>query len=45
VVEGDHAVCHILLEAIFGDGAIATFSGNDGGDAPILQPEKEPAEL
>ncbi len=45
VVEGDHAVGHVLLEPVAGEGALAPLGGDDGGDAPGLEPGEEPAQL
>ena len=45
VVEHDHAVRHVLLDAVAGQRTVAAFAGDDGGDPAILQPGEEPAKL
>ncbi len=45
VVQGDHAVGHVLLEAVTGDSALTALGRHDGGDALRLQPAEEAAQL
>ena len=44
-VEQDHAVGHVLLEAVARQRGLAPLAGDDGGDALVLQPAKEPVQL
>ena len=45
VVEGDYAVSHVLLETVAGEGRLPGLAGDDGGDPPVLEPRKQPAQL
>ena len=45
VVEQDHAVGDVLLQAVAGQRALAPLAGDDGGDALVLEPAEQPAEL
>ena len=45
VVEQDDAVRDIFLDAVPGQLPIAAFAGDDGGDALVLQPGEQPAQL
>ena len=45
VVEQDHAVGDVLLQAVAGQGALAALAGDDGGDALVLEPAEQPAQL
>ena len=46
MVEHDHAVGDVLLDPVPGEStAVAPLSGQDDGDAPVLEPAHQPAEL
>src|SRR5690606_2395741 len=45
VVEEDHAVRDVLLEAVAREGSVAAFRGDDGRELAVLEPPKEPAKL
>ena len=45
VVEQDHAVGDVLLEALARELALAALAGDDGGDAAVLEPAEQPAQL
>ena len=46
VVEGDHAVGDVLLDAEPGQAAlVAALTGDDHGEAALLEPAEQPAEL
>ena len=45
VVEGDDTVRDILFEPVLGDGPVPALARDNGGDAPVLEPEEEPAQL
>ena len=44
VVEQDHAVGDVLLQAVAGQRAFAPLAGDDGGDALVLEPAEQPAQ-
>ena len=45
VVEEDHAVGHVLLQPLARERTVALLAGDDGGDAPVLQPAEQPPQL
>ena len=45
VVEQDHAVGDVLLQALAGERALAALAGDDRGDALVLEPAEQPAQL
>ena len=45
VVEQDHAVGDVLLQAVAGERAVAALAGDDGGDALVLEPAEQAAQL
>lgn len=45
VVEGDDTIGDIFLEPMAGDGVLAAFGGDDGGDAFVLEPVQQAAEF
>ena len=45
VVEQDDAVGDVLFEAVAGERALAPLAGDDGGNALVLQPAEQPAQL
>ena len=46
VVQRDHAVAHVLLNAVPGQRAVlAALAGHDRGDGPVLQPAEQPHQL
>ena len=45
VVEQDHAVGDVLLQALAGQRPVAALAGDDGGDALVLEPAEQPAQL
>ena len=45
MIERDHAIGDIFLQAIAGQRAVAALAGHDHRDALFLQPAKEPAEF
>jgi hypothetical protein len=45
VVEDDHAVRHVLLDAIAGESPVAALAGDDGCYPAVLQPGEEPAQF
>ena len=45
VVEQDHAVGDVLFQAVPGQRALAALAGDDGGDALVLEPAEQAAQL
>ena len=45
MVEQDHRVRHVLLEALPGQQAFATLARDHGGDAPVFQPPEQPTQF
>ena len=46
VIQGDHAVAHVLLDPVSGHRVvIAALAGHDRGHGPVLQPAEQPAQL
>jgi hypothetical protein len=45
VVEQDHAIGHVLLEAVAGQRGLAALAGDDRRDAAILQPAQQAPQL
>ena len=45
VVEHDHAVRDVLLDAVAGEGAVAPLAGDHRGDPPLLEPAEQAAQL
>jgi hypothetical protein len=45
VVEQDHAVGDVLLQALAREGPFAALAGNDGGNALVLQPAEQSPQL
>ena len=45
VVEQDHRVRHVLLEPLSRQRPLAALAGDQGGDALVLEPAKQPAQL
>jgi hypothetical protein len=45
VIEEDHAVGDVLFDSVPGKRSFTRFGGNDGGDAFLLQPAEQAAQL
>ena len=45
VVEHDHAVRDVLLDAVAGEGPVAALAGDDRGDPALLEPAEQPTQL
>lgn len=45
VIEEDHAVGDVLVNAVAGQRPLSRFDGDYGGDALVLQPPEQPAQL
>ena len=45
MVEQDHAVGDVLFQAVPGQRALAALAGDDGGDALVLEPAEQAAQL
>ena len=45
VVQEDDAVADVFLQAVAAEGLLALLAGNDSGDAFLLEPGEEPAQL
>ena len=45
VVQEDHAVADVLLQAVAGERLLALLAGDDGRDALVLEPAEQPAQL
>ena len=43
MVEHDHAVGDVLLDPVPGEATVAPLPGHDRGDAPVLEPARQPA--
>ena len=45
MVQEDHAIADVLLQAVAGERALALLARDDGGDALFLEPAEQPAQL
>ncbi len=45
VIQQDHAIRDVLLQALPSQRLLSPLPGDDGGDAALLEPAKQPAQL